>query len=96
MATRTGSLDRMDRPIPESQLATTFLQQLAMSHQGLHARLRLNPRQRGTRDPELPEDLEGCAPLAAPAHFRYGGFLQIPKPANKESPVSIAGHGRNA
>ena len=41
-----------------------------MSHQGLQTHLLLNPRQRGTRDPELPEDLERYAPFAAPAHFR--------------------------
>ena len=41
-----------------------------MSHQGLQSRLQLNPPQSGTLDPELPEDLEGCAPFAAPAHFR--------------------------
>ena len=63
----------MDRPIAESQLATTFSQQLAMSHQGLQTRLQLNqlnPRQKGTLDNELPEDLEGCAPFATPVHFR--------------------------
>ena len=44
----------MDRPIAESQLATTLSQQLAMSHQGLQTRLQLNSPQRGTLDPELP------------------------------------------
>ena len=60
----------MIRPIAESQLAMTLSQQLAMPHQGLQTRLQLNPRQRGTLDPEQPEDVEGCAPFAAPAHFR--------------------------
>ena len=60
----------MDRPLAESQLATTLSQELAMSHHELQTHLQLNPRQRGTRDPELPKDIEGCAPFAAPAHFR--------------------------
>ena len=92
----TGSLARMDRSIAESQLVTTLSQQLAMSHKGLQSRLQLNHRQRVTIDPELPEDLKGCAPFAASAHFRWGGFLQNPKPASQESQVSIAGHAQIA
>ena len=71
-------------------------QQLAMSHQGPQIRPQLNSRQRDTRDPALPEDLRGCALFAAPVHFHLGGFFRNPKPANQETPVSIAGHGQNA
>ena len=59
----------MARPIAELQLKTTLSQQLATLHPGLQIRLQLNPRQRDTRDPELPEDLGGCALFAAPVRF---------------------------
>ena len=86
----------MDRPVAESQLATTPSQQQAMSHPGLQTHLGLNPQQRGTPDPELSEDLEGCTPFSAPAHFRSGGSLQNLKHATQECPASIDGHGQNA
>ena len=58
----------MARPIAELQLKTKLSQQLATLHPGLQIRPHLNPRQRDTRDPELPEDLGG--PLfAAPVRF---------------------------
>ena len=49
-----------------------------------------------TRDPELPEDLGGCALFAAPVRFRQGGFLQNLRPATQEFPASSAGHEQNA
>ena len=96
IAITSGSPARRDRPIAIPQLTTTLSQQLATSHPGLQIRPQLNPRQWGTLDPERPEDLKGCAPSAAQAHFHSGGFLQNPKLANQESPVSIAGHEQNA
>ena len=59
----------MDRPIAELQLTTTLSQQLATLHLGLQIRPQLSPRQRDTRDSELPEELGGCALFAAPVHF---------------------------
>ena len=85
----------MDRPIAEPLLAMTLSQQLAMLHQEPQTHPQLNPQQRGTRDPEIPEDLEGCALFSAPNHFHLGGFLQRLKPATQEFPASIAGHGQN-
>ena len=84
----------MDRPIAKPLLAMTLSQQLAMSHQEPQTHPQLNPRQSGTRDPELQEDLGGCALFAAPAHSHSGGFLQNLKPATQEFPASIAGHGQ--
>ena len=86
----------MARPIAELQLKTTLLQQLATLHPGLQIRPQLNTRERDTRNPELPEDLGGCALFAAPVRFHYGGFLQNLRPATQEFPASIAVHGQNA
>ena len=85
----------MAGPIAELQLKTTLSQQLATLHPGLQSRPKLSPRQRDTRDPELPEDLGGCALFAAPVHFHSGGFLQNLKPATQEFAASITGHGQN-
>ena len=59
----------MARPITELQLSTTLSQQLATLHPGLQIRPQLSPQQKDTRDPELPEDLGGCALVTAPVHF---------------------------
>ena len=85
----------MARPVAESQLATTPWQPLALSHQGLQTRLWWDPRQKDTRDPELPEDLGGCALFAAPVRFHWGGFLGNLRPATQVFPALIAGHGQN-
>ena len=57
------------QPNRRASISDDTLQQLAMLHQEPHTHPQLNTRQMCTRDPELPEDLEGCSLFAAPAHF---------------------------
>ena len=59
----------MARPNAELRLKTTLSQPLATLHPELQTRPQLSPRQRDTRNPELPEDLGGCALFAAPVPF---------------------------
>ena len=62
----------MDRPIAELQITTTLSQQLATLHPGLQIRPHLSPRQRDFLDPELPEELGGCALLPLQFTFTKG------------------------